>query len=128
MRALLDVDLRLIRIFRAITESQGLAGAQLLLNLSQSRISASLSELETRLGVRLCRRGRSGFALTEAGRSVYDASHDLFEAVDRFCNKAGTVSERLRRAIKLGAVDALVSHREIGLPQLLHELRRTAPA
>jgi LysR family transcriptional regulator, transcriptional activator for bauABCD operon len=128
MRALLDVDLRLIRIFRAITESQGLAGAQLLLNLSQSRISASLSELETRLGVRLCRRGRSGFALTEAGRSVYDASHDLFEAVDRFCNKAGTVSERLRRAIKLGAVDALVSNQEIRLPHLLRELRRTAPA
>lgn len=128
MRALLDVDLRLIRIFRAITEAQGLAGAQLVLNLSQSRISASLSELETRLGVRLCRRGRSGFALTEAGRSVYEASHDLFEAVDRFCNRAGSVSERVKRVIKLGAVDALVSHREIGLPRLLHELRRTAPA
>src|SRR5437762_9818212 len=87
MRQLLDVDLRLIRIFRVIAEAQGLAGAQLVLNLSQSRISTSLAELETRLGARLCRRGRSGFALTEAGRSVYDASHELFEAVDRFCNK-----------------------------------------
>jgi LysR family transcriptional regulator, transcriptional activator for bauABCD operon len=128
MRALLDVDLRLIRIFRAIAEAQGLAGAQLLLNLSQSRISAGLSELETRLGVRLCRRGRSGFALTEGGRVVYEASHDLFSAVDSFCNRAGTVSERLKRVIKLGAVDALAGNREIGLPRLLHKLRRAAPA
>ena len=128
MRALLDVDLRLIRVFRAIAEAQGLAGAQLLLNLSQSRISASLSELEARLGVCLCRRGRSGFALTEAGRTVYEASHELFEAVDCFCNKAGTVSDRLKRVIKLGAVDALVSNQEIGLPHLLHEFHRAAPA
>ena len=120
----MDVDLKLINFAQA----QGLAGAQLLLDLSQSRISAGLSELETRLGVRLCPRGRSGFALTEAGRIVYDASHDLFAAVDSFCNKAGTVSARLKRVIKLGAVDALAGNREIGLPRLLHELRRAAPA
>src|SRR6478609_903138 len=88
MRQLLDIDLRLLRIFRGIVEAQGLSGAQVLLNLSQSRISASLAELESRLGTRLCRRGRSGFALTEAGRSVYEASHELFESVDRFCNRA----------------------------------------
>ena len=107
MRQLLDFDLRLIRIFRVIVEAQGLAGAQVVLNLSQSRISTSLAELEARLGVRLCRRGRAGFALTDAGRSVYEASHDLFEAVDRFCNSAGTVSLNLKRVVKLGAVDAL---------------------
>ena len=127
MRQLLDVDLRLIRIFRVIAEAQGLAGAQLVLNLSQSRISTSLSELETRLGARLCRRGRSGFALTEAGRSVYDASHELFEAVDRFCNKAGTVSLNLRRVVKLGAVDALATNPELALPRILGHFRQTTP-
>ena len=45
MLRLLNVDLRLIRIFRAIVESQGLGGAELVLNLSRSRISASLAEL-----------------------------------------------------------------------------------
>jgi LysR family transcriptional regulator, transcriptional activator for bauABCD operon len=128
MRQLLDVDLRLLRIFRAIVGAQGLAGAQLILNLSQSRISASLAELESRLGARLCRRGRSGFALTEAGRSVYDASHELFEAVDRFCNEAGSVSLNLKRVVKLGAVDALVTNRDMGLPAALGELQRSAPS
>ena len=44
MHRLLDVDLRLIRIFRAITEARGMAGAELVLNMSQSRISAGLAE------------------------------------------------------------------------------------
>ncbi len=127
MRQLLDIDLRLIRIFRVIVESQGLAGAQLVLNLSQSRISTSLSELEARLGARLCRRGRSGFALTEAGRSVYDASHDLFEAVDRFSNKAGALSPNLKRVMKLGAVDALATNSEMSLARILGHFRQVAP-
>jgi DNA-binding transcriptional LysR family regulator len=128
MRRLTDVDLRLIRIFRAIVECQGLAGAELVLNLSQSRISASLAELEARLGVRLCRRGRSGFALTEAGTTVYKASHDLFESVDRFCNQAGTVASKLKRVLRLGTVDALVTNRELSLPQAISDFRRHNPS
>jgi DNA-binding transcriptional LysR family regulator len=128
MRRLLDIDLRLIRIFRAIAEAQGMAGAELVLNLSQSRISAALAELEARLGVRLCRRGRSGFALTEAGRAVYEASHDLFEAVDRFCNRASAVSANLKRTLRLGTVDALVTNDALSLPRALLRFRRQAPA
>ena len=110
MRRLLDVDLRLIRIFRTIADCQSMAGAELVLNLSQSRISASLAELEARLGVRLCRRGRSGFALTNAGAEVYAASTELFEAVDRFSNRASAVAANLRRVLRLGTVDAVVSN------------------
>jgi DNA-binding transcriptional LysR family regulator len=128
MRRLTDLDLRLIRIFRAIVECQGLTGAELVLNLSQSRISASLAELEGRLGVRLCRRGRSGFALTEAGTTVYEASHDLFEAVDRFCNQAGTVASNLKRVLRLGTVDALVTNEGLSLPQAISAFRRHNPS
>ena len=128
MRRLTDVDLRLIRVFRAIVECQGLAGAELVLNLSQSRVSASLAELEARLGVRLCRRGRSGFALTEAGTTVYEASHELFEAVDRFCNQAGTVAANLRRVLRLGTVDAMVTNADLPLPRVLAEFRRQNPS
>ncbi len=46
MRRLLDVDLRLLRIFRAVAEHQGLAGAELVLGLSPTRVSAGLAELE----------------------------------------------------------------------------------
>jgi DNA-binding transcriptional LysR family regulator len=128
MRRLTDVDLRLIRVFRAIVECQGMAGAELVLNLSQSRISASLAELETRLGGRLCRRGRAGFALTEAGATVYEASHELFEAVDRFCNQAGAVAGNLKRVLRLGTVDALVTNEELSLPQAIFAFHRHNPS
>ena len=128
MRRLTDVDLRLIRIFRAIVECQGLAGAELVLNLSQSRISASLAELEVRLGARLCRRGRAGFALTEAGATVYEASRELFDAVDRFCNQTGTVASNLKRVLRLGTVDALATNPELSLPRAISAFRRDNPA
>lgn len=128
MRRLLDVDLRLIRVFRVIVECQGMAGAELVLDLSQSRISACLAELEARLGVRLCRRGRSGFALTEAGAAVYEASGELFEAVDRFCNRAGAVSANMKRVLRLGTVDAVATNEDFALFRLLRQFRRQIPS
>jgi DNA-binding transcriptional LysR family regulator len=127
MRRLLDIDLRLLRIFQAIVESQGLRGAELVLNLSHSRISAGLAELERRLGVRLCKRGRSGFALTESGLTVYQASQDLFAAVDRFSNRAGLVSANVRRVLRLGTVDALVTNRTFPLACILLRFRQLTP-
>ena len=102
MRQLLDIDLRLLRIFRGIVEAQGLSGAQVLLNLSQSRISASLAEL-SRGWAQDCA-GAVGLASPYGGRSksVYEASHELFKSVDRFCNRAGSLALNLKRTLKLG--------------------------
>ena len=127
MRMLTNLDLRLIRIFRAIVECQGLSNAEMVLHLSQSRISAGLAELEARLGVRLCQRGRAGFSLTEAGAIVYEASHDLFEAADRFCNQAGAVSANLQRVLRLGTVDAVATNQDLWLATVLRELREMIP-
>ncbi len=127
MRRLFDIDLRLLRIFHAIVESQGLRGAELVLNLSHSRISAGLAELEGRLGVRLCKRGRAGFALTESGLTVYQASQVLFAAVDRFSNQAGLVSANVRRVLRLGTVDAMVTNLSFPLARVLLEFRQQTP-
>jgi DNA-binding transcriptional LysR family regulator len=127
MRTLTNLDLRLIRIFRAIVECQGLSNAELVLHLSQSRISAGLAELEARLGVRLCQRGRAGFSLTEGGTTVYEASHDLFEAADRFCNQIGAVSSNLQHVLRLGTVDAVATNRDLWLATALRRLREKIP-
>ncbi|HUG62256.1 MAG TPA: LysR family transcriptional regulator, partial [Methylomirabilota bacterium] len=81
----LDVaDFRLLRLFMSIVEAGGFAAAQGELNLSLSTISAHVSKLEARLGVRLCRRGRSGFALTDEGRVIYDEARRLIGQVEHF--------------------------------------------
>ncbi len=126
MRQLLHVDLRLLMILRTIVEHRGLASAQAVLNMSQSSVSASLSELEDRLGLRLCNRGRSGFALTDAGRIVYEASHDLFDAVGRFSASTAAISDATRGILRIGAVDAVATSPHLPLAATLRRFRRFA--
>ena len=127
MRTLNNLDLRLIRIFRAIVSCQGLSNAEQVLHLSQSRISAGLIELESRIGARLCQRGRAGFSLTETGDAVYEASHELFEAADRFCSQIGHVTANYQQILRLGTVDAVVTNRDLWLATVLSQLRENTP-
>ena len=120
----MHVDLRLLMILRTIVECKGLASAQNMLNKSQSSVSASLGELEARLGLRLCNRGRSGFALTEAGRIVYEASHDLFDAVNRFSASTNAISDATRGILRIGAVDAIATNEQLPLANSLRRFKK----
>lgn len=126
MRQLLHVDLRLLTILRTIVECKGLASAQNMLNMSQSSVSASLGELEARLGLRLCNRGRSGFELTEAGRIVYEASHELFDAVNRFSASTNAISDATRGVLRIGAVDAIATNSQLPLAASLRRFKKYA--
>lgn len=128
MRALADMDLKLLRVFAAIVESGGLAPAQLTLNVSQSTLSTQLAELEKRLGLRLCRRGRAGFSLTDAGEKLYAASGDLFAAVDRFQKVTDGVSGEMKGTLRIGTVDAMLSNPAFDLPALLGAFVAKAPS
>ena len=70
MGQLSDADLRLLRVFKAVVDCGGMASAELELNLAMSTISRHVKDLETRLGLVLCRRGRAGFALTPEGQQL----------------------------------------------------------
>ena len=54
-----DMDLRLLRVFKAVAECGGMAAAELELNIGTSTVSRHMKDLETRLGLVLCRRGRA---------------------------------------------------------------------
>jgi hypothetical protein len=69
---LTDMDLRLLRVFKSVVECGGMAAAELELNIGTSTVSRHVKDLETRLGLVLCRRGRAGFALTAEGQQIYD--------------------------------------------------------
>jgi DNA-binding transcriptional LysR family regulator len=67
-------DLTSLAVFRSVVEHRSFLGAQVALGLSQSAVSFHIKGLEQRLGFRLCRRGRSGFELTDRGAIVYEQS------------------------------------------------------
>ena len=128
MRQLNDIDLKLLRVFTTIVESGGLAPAQLVLNVSQSTLSTQLAELEKRLDLRLCRRGRAGFALTSDGEKLHAASGELFSAVERFQKVTADVSGEMKGQLRIGTVDAMLSNPDFDLPAILGAFSARAPS
>ena len=104
-----DVDLRLLRVFVTIVECGGLSAAESRLNIGRSTISAHLSDLEIRLGVKLCKRGRSGFELTEPGRITYQASLELLQQCEAFANTIAGSKQQLSGRVTIAIIDTLVS-------------------
>lgn len=98
---LADIDIKLLRIFKAVVDAQGVTAAQVQLNLANSTISNYLSELEKRLGMRLCERGRKGFIVTQQGQLVYDASLELLAALQKFRNTINDSHQSLQGELHL---------------------------
>ena len=105
-----DVDIRRLRVFRAVTEAGGITAAELELNIGRSTISTHIKDLEIRLGVTLCHRGRSGFALTEEGHHIYQATIQLLGSLDEFQAKVSDVHNRLTGHINLAFFDKIASN------------------
>jgi DNA-binding transcriptional LysR family regulator len=101
----LDIDLKLLRVFDAVVAFKGFAGAQTELNLSAASLSGYISALEERVGAKLCRRGRAGFALTEKGELLHAEVVRLMAAMDTFAANAGAIRGRLVGTLKIGVVD-----------------------
>lgn len=102
-------DLRLIRIFLRVVDAGGMSAAQSDLNLALSSISEKIAALEARFGLKLCRRGRSGFALTKAGEEFYEECQRLVGTLDQFSARVNGLSSALPRSITLGLVDNMIS-------------------
>lgn len=120
-------DLRLLRIFRAVVESGGFTAAEIELNISRSAISAAISDLESRLGFTLCRRGRGGFALTDAGARVVEKMSHLFRAIDSFRSDVSAIHTSLSGELRIGITDNLISMRRMRIVRSLAALKQRAP-
>lgn len=119
MKQLHDVDLRLLRVFVAVVRHGGFSAAQAALNVSQSTISEQMTALETRLGMKLCVRGRSGFRLTEQGHATYAATQRLLLAVESFCMDTSVLAQRISGRLQLGLIDNTVTDTGSPVPQVL---------
>ena len=114
-----DVDLKLLRVFAAVVEHGGFGPAQAVLNISLSRLSSMIAELERRLGVRLCHRGRVGFRLTDKGGQVYQSSLKLMNSLEGFRAEVGALRGRLVGTLTIGMVDNIVSNPECRLSEVI---------
>lgn len=118
-----DVDLRLLRIFVAIVECGGLSAAESRLNIGRSTISSHLSDLEVRLGVKLCKRGRSGFEITEAGRVTYQASLELLQQCEAFAATVASSKDELSGRVTISIIDTIASDPRCGVAKAISSLK-----
>lgn len=125
--ALGDADLRLLRVFRAVVESGGLSAAESVLNVGRSTISTHIADLERRLHMRLCRRGRGGFALTEHGQVVYDATIKLLASLEDFRAEVNAAHAQLAGEINLAFVEHSTRHPGFRLDAALRAFSERAP-
>ncbi len=122
-----DIDLRLLKVFRTVVEAGGFAQAEAELNVSSSAISASMADLEKRLGLRLCQRGRAGFALTDEGRQAYRALLQLHTALDGFRTEINSIHQQLKGELVIGITDNLVTLPHMSVTRALAALKAQGP-
>ncbi|MNF50444.1 HTH-type transcriptional regulator CysL [compost metagenome] len=98
-----------------------------MLGIGRSAISQQMSDLEQRLGLRLCQRGRAGFALTEEGREVYQSSMQLLAALESFRTEVNGLHQHLRGELNIGLTDNLVTLPHMRITHALSRLKERGP-
>jgi DNA-binding transcriptional LysR family regulator len=122
-----DADLRLLRVFKAVAECGGMAAAELELNIGMSTVSRHVKDLETRLGLRLCRRGRSGFALTTEGERVYRELLQLLGSVEAFRSSIDDIHRRLGGRLELAIFDKTATNPAARISRAIAAFAAIAP-
>jgi LysR family transcriptional regulator, transcriptional activator for bauABCD operon len=122
-----DFEIRLLKLFRSVVECGGFSAAESVLGIGRSAISQQMSDLEQRLGLRLCQRGRAGFALTEEGREVYQSTQQLLAALESFRTEVNGLHQNLRGELNIGLTDNLVTVPHMRITNALARLKERGP-
>ena len=105
-----DMDLRLLQVFKAVVDCGGMSAAELELNIGTSTVSRHVKDLEMRLGLTLCRRGRAGFALTAEGQRVYEETLRLLSSVRGFRDSIDDIHARMGGQLAVAVFDKTASN------------------
>jgi DNA-binding transcriptional LysR family regulator len=122
-----EYDLRLLRIFKAVVENGGFAAAESELGITRSTISVHMSNLESRMKLKLCLRGRGGFSLTEDGQAVYYASIELFDSLNDFSLLVNSLSSELSGELVILCADQLDAAKQLKLAKIIQIIHDSCP-
>jgi len=103
------LDWNLLRTFMVVAEQGGITRAADHLGLRQPTISSALKRLEDTVGHRLVDRGPSHFAVTEAGRILYQEARAMFEAVAQLPGRLSVAEARVSGHIHIALTSHVVS-------------------
>jgi DNA-binding transcriptional LysR family regulator len=119
------LDLRLLRYFVAVAETEHVGKAAAKLHISQSPLSRQIRQLEELLGIQLFERERRRIRLTSAGRWLLAPAREMLARADLLVRDAHEARDGQAGRIALGFVSAALSTGV--LPAALRRLRRERP-
>nr|WP_301951078.1 LysR family transcriptional regulator [Roseovarius sp. EL26] len=116
-----------MEVFRTVVACGGFTAAEFELNIGRSTISKHISDLETRLNLKLCHRGPAGFSLTSDGENVLNAADELFSSIDRFQEQLDEAHSDLTGKLRIAISDQSSSNPEARLALAIRMFRDIAP-
>ncbi|WP_414447426.1 LysR family transcriptional regulator [Burkholderia sp. 22PA0099] len=122
-----DMDLRLLRVFKVVVQCGGMAAAELELNIGISTISRHVKDLETRLGLVLCRRGRAGFTLTPEGQTVYEETLRLLASLEAFRARVDGIHDRMGGELHIAMFDKTATNPAACIAEAIRQFAEAAP-
>ncbi|HZF87791.1 LysR family transcriptional regulator [Streptomyces sp.] len=120
----MDVDTRLLRYFMAVVEEGTLTRAAERLFVSQPALTKQIKQLETRLGVRLFTRSRTGMTVTEPGRMLAERAPALLADWDRVLRETKSAASRAARLLRVGFMGSAANE---ATPRIIAEFTRRRP-
>lgn len=97
------LEVRDLRLVRAINDEGSLARAARVLGMAQPGLTRSLAALEARLRGRLFERNRRGMVPTDLGRAVIAESADILERMARLNRRLAEVGDGQARSLTMAA-------------------------
>jgi len=104
-----DIELRELRIFSAISESQTLTEAAKKLGVTQSAVSQALKILEEHLGADLLVRRSSPPVLTASGVALKSYADEILVNVQQMTSAVRVASGEKLPELRLGVIDSVAS-------------------
>ena len=122
-----DSDMHLIRVFKTVAECGGFSASQSELGVGRSTISRQISHLETRLGFKLCYRGRSGFKLTQHGEQALTYVNQLLAAAEDFAENIASINDDFVGKIDVAMIDSSFTDPNNPMLSAIRAFRDLAP-
>ncbi|MDB5858192.1 MAG: LysR family transcriptional regulator [Ramlibacter sp.] len=96
------MELRQLRYFVAVADTQSISAAARKLHVVQSAISHQIANLESELGAELFTRGKAGVTLTSAGQFLYRNAVTILKHVETASQEVKRVDKEIRGSVAVG--------------------------
>lgn len=122
-----DYEIKQLKVFKMVVDCGGFSAAETALNIGRSTISTHIANLEARLNLVLCKRGRGGFSLTEEGRVIYQMTENLLASLDAFRTTVNNLNASLTGELRVALSDEVSLDPRSHFPKLIQRFSLDAP-